>query len=71
MGRFNCREQWAYLLQQKGMFAFTHLKLPAIKALREKYSVYMTEDGRMSITGMSEKNIPYLARAIAEVTLAK
>ncbi len=63
-----CADSWRYLLEQKGMFAFTHLKVPHIRALREKFAVYMTEDGRMSITGMNAKNVGYVAKAVAEIT---
>lgn len=47
------------------MFAFTHLKLEVIRALREKYAIYMTEDGRISITGLNQNNLVYVVKAIA------
>ena len=37
-------------------------------ALREKHHIYMTLDGRISVAGISSKNVDYLADAIHDVT---
>ena len=36
--------------------------------LREKHHIYMTLDGRISVAGISSKNVDYLADAIHDVT---
>ena len=66
--KVGCKDNWDYILEQRGMFAFTHLQLPQIQQLREKYAVYMTEDGRISITGLNPGNVQYVAEAITAVS---
>lgn len=63
----NCPGDWEYIRKQKGMFAFTQLKVPHCTALREKYGIYMTENGRISITGLNTSNVKYVGNAISEV----
>jgi aspartate/tyrosine/aromatic aminotransferase len=62
-----CPGSWDYILKQKGMFAFTQLQKAHCTALREKFSVYMTENGRISVTGLNTKNAEYVGKAIADV----
>lgn len=58
---------WDHLLKQRGMFIYTGLTAEQVIELREKYSVYATEDGRFSISGVNEDNVDYLADAINQV----
>lgn len=58
---------WDHLLKQRGMFIYTGLSAEQVIELREKYSVYATEDGRFSISGVNEHNVDYLADAINQV----
>lgn len=58
---------WDHLLKQRGMFIYTGLSAEQVIELREKYSVYATEDGRFSISGVNEDNVDYLADAINQV----
>lgn len=58
---------WEHLTKQRGMFIYTGLTKEQVIELREKYSVYATEDGRFSISGVNEQNVDYLANAINEV----
>lgn len=62
------KDNWEYVLKQQGMFAFTHLRQHHAQTLREKYAVYMLENGRMSLCGLNEKNVDYVAKAIVDVT---
>ncbi|XP_043494293.1 aspartate aminotransferase, mitochondrial [Polistes fuscatus] len=59
---------WEHITDQIGMFCFTGLKAPEVAKLTSKYSVYLTKDGRISMAGVSSKNVDYLANAIHEVT---
>lgn len=58
---------WDHLLKQRGMFIYTGLSAEQVRELRDKYSVYATEDGRFSISGVNENNVDYLADAINQV----
>ncbi|EGW33304.1 uncharacterized protein SPAPADRAFT_60646 [Spathaspora passalidarum NRRL Y-27907] len=58
---------WDHLLKQKGMFVYTGLSSEQVIRLRNEFSVYATEDGRFSISGINDNNVEYLANAINEV----
>ncbi|XP_017881634.1 aspartate aminotransferase, mitochondrial [Ceratina calcarata] len=59
---------WAHITDQIGMFCYTGLKLPEVEKLTKNYSIYLTKDGRISMAGVTTKNVEYLANAINEVT---
>ena len=39
--------------------------------LTEKYAIYLTRDGRISLAGLNPSNIEYVANAIHDVTDGK
>lgn len=45
---------WDHLTNQIGMFSFTGLTARQAQAMVEEYSVYMTANGRISISGLTE-----------------
>jgi len=53
------------------MFAFTGLNKDMVNELREKYAVYMTMDGRISLAGLNSHNIDYVAECFHKVTTGK
>ncbi|KAG7209316.1 hypothetical protein KM043_015427 [Ampulex compressa] len=59
---------WTHITDQIGMFCFTGLKEPEVRKLTENHSVYLTKDGRISMAGVTSKNVEYLAHAMHEVT---
>jgi len=48
------------------MFSFTGLTTDQSTAMVEKYSIYMTANGRISVCGLTEKNVEYVADSIKE-----
>ena len=62
---------WKHVTDQIGMFAFTGLNKDMVNELREKYAIYMTMDGRISIAGMNTSNLDYIAEAFHKVTHGK
>lgn len=53
------------------MFAFTGLTTDMVDELRNKYAIYMTADGRISICGLNTHNLDYIAEAFHAVTKDK
>lgn len=49
------------------MFSFTGLSTKQSEAMVSKHSVYMTKNGRISICGLTTKNVDYVAGAIKDV----
>jgi len=59
---------WSHITNQIGMFCFTGLTQEQVLKMREEYSIYMTKDGRVSVAGLTPKNVEYVAQAIHNVT---
>lgn len=58
---------FAFIKDQRGMFSYSGLTLEQVRTLRSDYSIYIADTGRMSIAGISDKNIDYLCESIAKV----
>lgn len=58
---------WSHITTQIGMFSFTGLTVKQSEAMVSKHSVYMTKNGRISICGLTTKNVDYVASAIKDV----
>ncbi len=60
----NVSRDFGFLKQQKGMFSFTGLNQEQAKTLREKYSIYIVNDGRINVAGITSDNLPRLVQAL-------
>jgi aspartate/tyrosine/aromatic aminotransferase len=58
---------FTFIERQHGMFSFTGLTREHVRRLREEYSIYIAESGRVNVAGMTEANLPILCGAIAAV----
>ncbi|XP_026687326.1 aspartate aminotransferase, mitochondrial [Diaphorina citri] len=59
---------WNHITDQIGMFCYTGLNATQVEKLIKEHSVYLTKDGRISMAGVTSKNVGYLAKAIHAVT---
>ena len=59
---------WAHITDQIGMFAYTGLLPEQVLRLTRDHHVYLTNDGRISIAGITDANVEHLAHAIHSVT---
>ncbi|XP_076303390.1 glutamate oxaloacetate transaminase 2 [Lasioglossum baleicum] len=59
---------WSHITDQIGMFCYTGLKPNQVEKLTKDYSIYLTKDGRISMAGVTTKNVEYLAQAMHDVT---
>ncbi|KIM28774.1 hypothetical protein M408DRAFT_16169 [Serendipita vermifera MAFF 305830] len=55
---------WDHILRQIGMFSFTGLNAAQSAAMVEKAHIYMTGNGRISMTGINSKNLHYVAESL-------
>ncbi|XP_071856890.1 glutamate oxaloacetate transaminase 2 [Bombus fervidus] len=60
---------WKHITDQIGMFCFTGLNPNEVEKLINDYHIYLTKDGRISMAGVTSKNVEYIAKAIYEVTI--
>jgi aspartate/tyrosine/aromatic aminotransferase len=58
---------WSHITSQIGMFSYTGLSPAQSDAMVEKHHVYMLRNGRISMAGVTTKNVVYLAQAIDDV----
>ena len=61
-------KSWQHITDQIGMFCYSGLSGAQVDAIKDQYSVYMTQDGRISMAGVTTGNVEYLAEAIHGVT---
>lgn len=58
---------FSFIARQKGMFSFLGVNPEQVACLQKEFSIYMVGSSRISIAGISEDNIDYLAQSIAKV----
>ena len=51
------------------MFFSSGLTKEQVNTLREKYSIYILDSGRINLAGLTEANMDVFCRAMAEVLL--
>ena len=65
--RFGTERNFDYFLTQRGMFSYTGLSEAQVNRLRDEFAVYLVRSGRMCMSGLSTKNVDYVADAVAKV----
>ncbi|ODV61153.1 aspartate aminotransferase [Ascoidea rubescens DSM 1968] len=64
--KLNTPGTWNHITDQIGMFSFTGLKKEHVERLAEKHAIYLVGSGRISVAGLNENNVEYVAKAIDE-----
>ncbi|CAK9294963.1 unnamed protein product [Gordionus sp. m RMFG-2023] len=67
LSKHSGERDWSHIQKQIGMFCFSGLTPEEVENLKKKFSIYLTNDGRISIAGINSKNIDYLSHAIHSV----
>jgi aromatic-amino-acid transaminase len=58
---------FSFVLKQRGMFSYSGLTKDQVRRLREEYSIYAIDTGRICVAALNSKNVDYVADAIAQV----
>jgi len=58
---------FAFIEKEKGMFSFLGLSPEQAMRLRDEFSVYMLDSSRINVAGVNQRNLGYLAGAVAAV----
>ena len=58
---------YSFITRQCGMFSFSGLTKEQVETLRVEHGVYIVGSGRISVAGMTTKNIDALCKAICQV----
>ena len=56
-----------FVAKQRGMFSYSGLSKEAVGRLRQEYSIYALDSGRICVAAINSRNIAYVADAIARV----
>ncbi|MDX2495921.1 MAG: amino acid aminotransferase [Desulfuromusa sp.] len=60
-------QDFSSIIEQRGMFSFSGLTKEQVLQLREKYSIYIVDSGRINVAGMTPDNMDRLCEAIKSV----
>ena len=58
---------FSFVMQQRGMFSYSGLTKEQVTKLREHYSVYAVDTGRICVAALNSRNIDYAVDSIARV----
>ena len=58
---------FTYMLAQRGMFSYSGLTKAQVLRLREEYSIYAVDTGRICVAALNSRNVDYVADAMAAV----
>jgi aspartate aminotransferase len=58
---------FSFIKSQYGMFSIMGLSLEQVSRLRDEFSIYMVNNSRVNIAGISPTNVEYLTDSIATV----
>ncbi len=61
------KQDMGFITDQIGMFSYSGLSKDQMVRLRNEFSVYGTDTGRMCVAALNSKNIDYVCQAIAKV----
>jgi aromatic-amino-acid transaminase len=56
---------FGFILEQRGIFSYSGLSREQMIALRERFSVYGIESGRICVAALNSRNLDYVADSIA------
>ncbi|AEC19277.1 aromatic amino acid aminotransferase [Pusillimonas sp. T7-7] len=60
-------QNFDFMLAQRGMFSYSGLTKDQVDRLREEHGVYAVSSGRICVAALNNRNIDYVAAAIAKV----
>ncbi|OUR65993.1 aromatic amino acid aminotransferase [Marinomonas sp. 42_23_T18] len=63
----SCSKDFSFITDQRGMFSYSGLSVEQVHRLRDEFSIYIADSGRMNVAGITDENLEYLAQSIATV----
>lgn len=58
---------FSFIAQERGMFSFLGLNVEQVHKLKNDYSIYMTDNSRISVAGLTTEKMDYVAKAVVAV----
>ena len=60
-------KDFRFVLEQRGMFSYSGLTRAQVDRLQREFAVYAIESGRICVAALNDRNVDYVASAIAAV----
>jgi aromatic-amino-acid transaminase len=60
-------QDFSFVVRQRGMFSYTGLTAAQVERLKNEFGIYAVSTGRICLAALNNKNIDYVADAIAAV----
>lgn len=64
------QQDFGFVAEQNGMFSFSGLTLPQVTRLRQEFSIYAVDSGRICVAALNTRNLPHVVEAIVQVLRA-
>src|SRR6185295_18163561 len=58
---------FGFVMQQRGMFSYSGLSKNVVTRLRDEFSIYALDTGRICVAALNSRNIDYVADSIAKI----
>jgi len=66
--RLGSQHKWEHITEQIGMFCYSGMTPQQVDRLSSEFHIYLTRNGRISMAGVTTKDVPYLASSMHAVT---
>ena len=60
-------QDFSFVVKQRGMFSYTGLTAAQVEKMRADFGIYAVSTGRICLAALNNKNIDYVADAVAAV----
>lgn len=60
--------EFGFIQQQAGMFSYSGLTRSQVDRLRDEFAIYAVGTGRICVAALSQRNLDYVAQAVASVS---
>lgn len=64
LGKQFGKDKFGFLKRRQGLFSMLGISKEQVERMIDEYAVYLTRSGRINLTGLNEKNLPYVIEAI-------
>lgn len=61
------QKDFAFVAQSKGMFCYLGIPKEDVLALRSEFGIYLLENTRINVAGLSEENLPVIVERVSQV----
>lgn len=67
LSALNCKRDFSFVAQQRGMFSYSGLTTEQVERLRSEFGIYAVGTGRICVAALNQRNLPAVTQAIAAV----